>query len=258
MRTGVGQFLVVDVAAATAGLTFSVGWTARRLDGRLVIGQQSLAAGAVGSGAAMSIPLIDGELLEVRVGQGGSGAQEGLLWAEARVLAGEYPNGQMVARLVQGWPPLHTELVWSSGSGFVKEAWPSGATSIAPATPAAGAEMTLDLSAWEVGSLLKVQGKLVCSAAVAVRIPNLLITDALGNTYRISGSATVAGSGTLVTTWGRFGVIPTTSGGMGYGMLPDTSSVSGLTLATSTTLIDAADQWSDLSVVVLGGQGSLL
>lgn len=120
-------------------------------------------------------------------------------------------------------------------------------------TPAAGAEWSLTGPGQGLWRVVGLRAQFVASAAVATRIPSLVIgtsdgsviecgstgTITAGQTHRYSafaGSANMAGTGSL-HQWG----LPTD----GVLLLP------GFTLSSSTEAIDVGDQWSAVRALVV-------
>lgn len=257
MKIQQGQLLVVDVVAAVTGPTFSVSWVTRVKGGRLVMGERFLSAGAAGAGNSMSIPLTEGELLEARVSIGGIGSGQGLVWVEATVQSAPYPAGQIVARLLEGWPPINTDLVWTNVGGFVPAAWPRGPTVITPADPAAGAEMSFDLTGWQIRRVISWQSTLVTSAVVANRFAHLNVVYPSGAVLDLFGAGAAVASTTTRYLFGSDVTGITLLAGWSLNQLPVAGSSAGFLITTATLNLQVGDQWTAGNLVVEGGIGSI-
>jgi hypothetical protein len=122
--------------------------------------------------------------------------------------------------------------------------------SVVVPNPAAGADWSVTVPASEVWSLVTITATLTTSAAVANRLPSLVVTDGNVRYARMSAVNTQAASLTSIATWGPYGQSGQT-GTVVRGILPVAALGPGETIGSLTDLIDVADQWSAIVLRVL-------
>lgn len=121
-----------------------------------------------------------------------------------------------------------------------------------PPQPAAGADFTFNVTGGNMWELLSFRATLVTSAAVANRVPSLNFSDADGKLLATFGTGTnVVASTTSQYTWAI---------GVGYTVLtspfllglpsPAIPLPNGYRISLGTVALDAADQWSNIRMVV--------
>lgn len=118
------------------------------------------------------------------------------------------------------------------------------------ATPAAGADWSTSVPAGHLWQLLGVTATLVTSAAVANRAVALVLGDGSNPFLTIPAPAVQAASLTGVYSWAGEG------GGYALGVrqlgpLPPLVLPPSWTVAVSTLLVDATDQWSAVRLLLL-------
>lgn len=117
------------------------------------------------------------------------------------------------------------------------------------ATPAAGADWSLTVPAGHVYHLVSLYGQLVTSAAVATRIPRLSFTDGDSVFLDLPPFASQVASLTRRYAWAP-AVSGTALGNSILSYLPDLDLPAGWTIASVTDLIDAADAWTSVKLLV--------
>ena len=131
-----------------------------------------------------------------------------------------------------------------------ESAWRRSRIAALVAQPAAGADWSLAIPSGHVYRLLAVMATLVTSAAVATRIPRLVVSD--GNTRLIDVPPFATQAASLTR---RYLYLPQCSAfATGNGVLsplPDISLQAAWTIGTLTDAIDAADQWSSIVLHVI-------
>lgn len=134
---------------------------------------------------------------------------------------------------------------------------PGFTTTVTQATPSAGADWTYTGSLTARTCIQSVTAKLITSAAAANRIPVLVIT-VNGSAIAYPAATAQTASATQFYSWSP-GVAENVTGGTNiFHTVPFNngqlvcfnSGLSTLTVGTQTTAIQAADQWSNISLVV--------
>lgn len=118
------------------------------------------------------------------------------------------------------------------------------------ASPGAGLDWSLTVPAGHLYQLLAVTATLVTSAAVANRAVGLVLSDDRNPFLTIPAGAVQAASLTGIYSW-AVGANPATLGIRSIAPIPDLILPTAWSLATSTLLIDAADQWSAVRLHLL-------
>lgn len=121
-----------------------------------------------------------------------------------------------------------------------------------PATPAAGAEVTVTVPAGVIWQLSSLYAVLTTSATVATRVPQLVIADADGKPLEQYGVANgLPASGTAIYNWiAGLGVVEATSQDTSPLGTPAPVLLPGWTIKTATGNLQAADQWTLASILV--------
>ena len=118
--------------------------------------------------------------------------------------------------------------------------------------PAPGADWSVTVGADFRWHVLAVSAQLATSAAAANRDPSIVFKDPSGNVYvRLPVYAVQTASQTLQYTWARNG--PTIQSQSGFAQAVAMTSVpllGGWSISTVTTNIAAADQWSNIFMVI--------
>jgi hypothetical protein len=124
--------------------------------------------------------------------------------------------------------------------------------SITGATPAAGAEIAESVPTGARWELLAFQTQFVTSAAVANRIPQLVIDDGANVVYRVGQAANQAASLTFRRSWfpGGPSAVADNANNVALGLPIGLRLGAGYRLRTITTAIDAGDQYSAIQYVV--------
>ena len=122
---------------------------------------------------------------------------------------------------------------------------------IAIAQPLAGVDVVATVpqgSRWRVQCL---QAQLVSSAAIANRVAHLVITDGQGNTvYNFPAQGNQLAGTTGIYTAGS-GVVAVAFDGVTVMVVPEnTLLLRNWTIGFKTSLLDGADQWSKLALIV--------
>jgi len=121
---------------------------------------------------------------------------------------------------------------------------------IAGPAPAAGADWSVTVPAGKVWRLVSVQATLTTAVAVANRSPRLIVGDGDATFLTIPPVAVQAASLAGVFDWLEHGSAYTTAPDQVLS-LPALVLEAGWTVGTSTTAIQAADQWSAQQLLVL-------
>lgn len=120
-----------------------------------------------------------------------------------------------------------------------------------PGAPAAGADWS---NVPGVGKTpLCVRARLVASATVANRTPQLVVTDGGGNTLFFAPAAPAQTAGQTVDyCWYPGAPITTAAGAVVLGPMPALPLAANWTVGTVTGGLQAGDQWSALNIVLAG------
>lgn len=118
--------------------------------------------------------------------------------------------------------------------------------------PAAGADFVVPVPGGVVWDVLSLKARLVTAAAVANRVPNLRITDGNEMVATIAQQQAFPAGGTSDLSWVRGwpGPLYGTVGTVLTNWFPEWPLYAGYTFGSITALIQAADQWSAVRVVV--------
>jgi hypothetical protein len=118
-----------------------------------------------------------------------------------------------------------------------------------PAAPAAGADWSAVVPAGHTWRIIAIGATLVTSAAVATRVVHMAFNDGHGTYIRVPAQASQAASLTRYYAW-----FPESGGdATGSGIstpLPDGGLMAGWSVGTITELIDVADQWSNIALLL--------
>lgn len=115
--------------------------------------------------------------------------------------------------------------------------------------PAAGADWTITVFSGGVWKLLQAQGTLTTSAVVAVRFPTLVITPPTMLPIAQFASATLPASSSDAFIWAVGKQNSTVANVVITTMLPDMLLVPNTVIKVQTANIQAADQWSSITLV---------
>lgn len=120
-------------------------------------------------------------------------------------------------------------------------------------TPAAGANFTMQTPGEGAWALVALRATLVTSAAVANRAATLNVTDGTTPLWSVEAGAVQAASLTVTYSWvTEYPAFPTTVvGGTLVVPMAPTYMAPGWALTSATALLDAGDQWSAISAVVV-------
>jgi hypothetical protein len=152
--------------------------------------------------------------------------------------------------LDQGYVSTYTSLSYGSGSVNHINSDHFSNIVINPSNPAAGAEIRYDVPAFVEMILYQVSYLFAPSAAVATRFSRLQIQDVSGNTFNAPQGVSCPASTTRRHTWGMSpstGTFVTSDCGMFLSPIPLRS---GCSIRTFTEAIQAADQYSAISLLV--------
>lgn len=120
-------------------------------------------------------------------------------------------------------------------------------------SPAAGADFTVTAPGQGIWRVVGLTAVLTTSAAVANRIPSLVINGSDGRLAQLVGTASLAAS--LAATWGTFPGAVAVAGAVSLHQWPMPTDgvvlLPGFSLASLTAAIDAADQWSLIRALVV-------
>jgi len=121
---------------------------------------------------------------------------------------------------------------------------------IRPANPAAGADWLATVPAGHVWRVLGISAQLTTSAAVANRIPFIALGDGVATFWDTPFRDEIAASLSF-----RYRLFPT-AGAIGYeswefAPMPEVDLMPGWTVGSSTTSLQAADQWLNIAINVV-------
>lgn len=124
---------------------------------------------------------------------------------------------------------------------------------ITVANPVAGADWSQTVTSSSIWFVQSVRAQLNTAAAVATRAPALRLTNGEITIWEVLGGSTVAatGVGRYNYTCGLGYSTNDGNSGIHVGAMPEMPILGGWSLQSSTTSIQAADQWSGIQIYVL-------
>lgn len=201
-------------------------------------------------------PLTEGFIESICVSNLGAGLEDGACFvciALQRTSAASVAPHTILAQgfvtneLSVSWPPSPVRGVGgASGSAY------STPNSVGVSNPAAGADWTYTVPAGATYRLVSAFATLATSASVANRVPELIIDD---GTHSLSGSLMASPQTAGVTdtyTWGSGLPLSAALSAANTAPLPQSLTLAaGWRVRTSTSGIQAADQWSTIRLCLL-------
>lgn len=245
----------LTLSAAVGGPT-PISLTIREVlvDGSIQVSSYLVPWDQVSSSGQLLIPLAAGAITNVAARYASGQYPDGVLYCSVYIVRGQNANAfAFTGQLLGGYLTLGKSLAWQ-GSPVV--GWNEAPGLFKPAilgNVALGAELNFQVTIPAVWRLIAFAGTFACSAVVGTRFPAIGVKDAGGNlVYRTPLLTTLAASQSGEFNWAlgygsaMVGVPPRY-----FGPLTDLGPLPQLfRIVTSTTGIQAGDQWSSITVWV--------
>lgn len=219
-------------------------------DGTIQVQEESLTVTTAFTALTKNVRLAEGYLLSVSVSTSNTSVTHGSLFVAVRILRGFPPAGTFAYTLTQGYITPNAALSWPFGTQQFPTDQQGGLRGVSVANPAAGADWSLVVPANLRWSILGVQATLVTNATVANRAPSLQIQDPVGHGYDVTAPGAQAASQTIIWNWTPGGPEKTIVGVDASATLGVPTKVGpAWVIRTVTSLLQAGDQWSTISLV---------
>jgi hypothetical protein len=190
------------------------------------------------------LPMSEGILTHLQVRATSGAALRGHCFAVVEVVRGGGTNAQPLGTLLADYVTATGRLAWPGSPIASSVAGVGRLRSITGTNPAAGAEISETVPAGVRWRLLALQASMVTGAAVANRLPALVIDDGVSELWRSNPLGNLTATTTTRLSWGVDTVNAASSGGTEWEIaLPPMVLPPGARLRTSTSAIQAADDW---------------
>jgi hypothetical protein len=237
--------LRISSYGSVAGVTVAIEGRMLDCDGRVIPIADSHTPNSDRTVARSFVGLREGWLTSIQARIGGGTARRGQVFVVVELVRGRTGNVQPLGTLIQGYAGSISALAWP-GSPIVSSVdGPGVLRSIAGANPAVGAEISETVPAGTRWRLVSFTAVLVTSAVAGNRFPAITIDDGVNTLVALGANVSVGPSGGGRYTWGAgAGAFGSTANG-NLGTIPDNIALTpGYRLRTSTTSLDAGDDWS--------------
>ncbi|HEV3059064.1 MAG TPA: hypothetical protein VGY48_12510 [Vicinamibacterales bacterium] len=252
-----GLRLTVFNSAAGVTVTFSGRFLPAKqrddeADQRVSSINQTLVPTTARAASTVFLSLGEGWLLDWSVQATAGTPLVGQTFATLEIVRGTSGALARLSRLGHGYLTATTALGWP-GSTFTNSLDGEGAVrSIQVSTPAAGADFLQAVPTGARWELLSVKALLTTAVAVANRSPRLLLDD--GANVLFDGPAPVTQAASLAVVWswgaGAGGPVIADAGAVSSPIPNDVYLSAGFRILSSTGLLQAADQWSAINLLV--------
>jgi hypothetical protein len=223
----------------------------RAADGVVVAGQFTVRSTAAYSFATINQPMAEGFLLSVSC-QAASAVTRGQTFVRMSIANGALGTAQPAYMLMADYVTTRMAPGFPNGRVISSTEGPGWIHRVAVGSPAAGADWSFAVPANARWRLQFVVARLTTSAAVANRVPNLFVNDDTGTrVWSMAASAVIAAS--INAQFTCQAATPLTPQDTTYTIVvlpPNLTMGPNSVFGTSTTAIQAADQWSLISMDV--------
>ena len=249
------EAIQLDVLNSTAGVTLQISGAMLGTGLELLPFAVSMVPTSNRIVTTLRFPVDSGWLQHIRVIVTAGSPQEGNCFVFVRVCRGTLSGALVLGTLAGGYVTPNTDLYWPEGP-FQKPTdgagWPQ---QIGITTPGAGTDfvMTVPTNArWEI---VGVSMRLTASAAVANRLPRLIIDDGSNTLFEAPAPAAITAGQAMRVSWGAGAggpvVFDSTSPGAYSSPIPnDIYLPAGFRVLSQTGGLDVADQWAAGNMLV--------
>lgn len=246
------ESLVCSVLNALAGVRVRVAARFMHLDGRVEPIVDTFTPATDRSVSVKRIALANGWLLNAQVAVVAGAPLTGQTFAVLSLARGRTGAFEELATFAAGPISAVHRVAWP-GSPIQSSIEGAGALrSIAGAVPAAGAEIAETVPTGARWELITFEALLTTSAAVANRVPQLVIDDGATPLYRVGAALNQAASLAHRRSWFQGAPAPYLDNALNVPMpLPANVRLGGgFRIRTITTALDALDQYSSIQYLV--------
>lgn len=220
--------------------------------GRVSVFSHELVPATDRSLSTRSSPLGEGWLIDWSVIASAGTPQIGQCFCVVSLVRGFTATVLDLATLAAGYVTSTQRLTAGLGARATSVDGPGAVRSITGTTPAAGAEITETVPTNAQWELLALFTTFTTSAAVANRIPSLVLDDGANIFYRFGVTATIPASQTRRLLWhpGGLGSIADANNQISHASPIGARLAPAFRIRTITTAIDVADQYSLVQYLV--------
>jgi len=244
------QIMVTVVTSSTTSLFLST--RILKPDGQISIQIEQINPAAGRAFELFRFPVPEGFLLTADVAPATIGAPiRGQTWIRISIARKVTPSQFVQIAIASGYLTLGGSLSYPSTLPEYTSRGPGASIEQTVGNPAAGADWSIAVPASAVWVLLTARASFVTSAAVANRIPRLQFFDGATLIMDVPTTAVITASQTCSLSWGAGGTSHNPTGTLfSIGFPPAVRLNSTFTIRSTTTAIDAADQWSNIRLYV--------
>jgi len=216
-------------------------------DGQVIPMVQAMTPASTRAAVTQELDLAEGFLLDLSVTTPTAAIRVGGLFAVAQIIRGTGANAILVRTLLSSYVTTGGSVGWPEGPNQLSTAGQGFLRAINQGNPAAGANWSVTVPNGARWLIQSVESRLVTSAAVANRIPHIVITDGAGDELFNSPASAAQAASLTVRYSACGGVQAAVNDGAAIVPIPDVASMlQGWTIGVTTTAIDVADQWSNI------------
>ncbi len=199
------------------------------------------------------IPIGSGWLLNVVVNTSTPQTPFGLLYGFIRICRGLGSSALAHTTLAAGYFSDRSDLYWPGGAVGDVLAGAGRTEAFGVGNPAAGADWTYTVFTHQRVKVIAVSALLTTAAAVANRAPRLIIDDGAVTLFEAPAAVAIPASQVVQHSWGAGAGGPVTADNAAAISSPipnDLFLTGGMRVRTSTGLLQAADQWSNIRLLL--------
>src|SRR5215470_1568071 len=196
--------------------------------------------------ATTRVTVDSGWLQHVRVIASAGAPLLGQCFVFIRQVRGLTTNALALARITSGYVTATTDLSYPNDAAQLPLDSEGAPLRIAVTTPAAGADFTITVPTGARWQLDTVSGLYTASAAVANRVPELVIDDGANIVFAAPTNTAITGGQTARVSWGAGagGPIAGANTDQTIPLANDMYLPGGFRIRSNTALIQAADTWT--------------
>lgn len=248
--------LAVNVLSGVANPALVVVARLLRPDGVISYNHERIGAVPANTLTKFIFQLAEGFLLDVCVSAISSTLVAGDCFVRVDLQHNSQAGTSPFATLISGYVTATDTLPWPPIEPGQDATPPSGTSSVVVANPAAGAEWLYTVPAGVPAILSSVHFIFTTSAAVADRVPHLVVDDGTNTLVQKTHYTAQAASQAGEYNFAHFG--GDDAAPVGYVVFPSfppTAVKAGYRIGTLTTAIDAADQYSAITLALVAYSG---
>ncbi len=248
-----GQELIkVTGFTAVAGVTIRVTARTIKQDGRIQRHIFTVAPTNNRTGVTLAAAIGDGFFLDVTARVSAGTPLYGQAAVVVDLVVGLSGEQQAVTTLLAGYVTANSPIFGPTQTPTIFVDGPGDVRSVQVGNPAAGADFTTTVPTGARWELVGVSAKLSTGIGVANRIANIVITDGVNQLFESTANVAQAASLADIYTYAEGAqVFNALSEGLLLAPLPSGNRLlAGWVISSATVNIQAADQWSQISLMV--------